>query len=118
MHRFAQPHEELRPQRPIHRHRRALVVNGLALAIGLGALAATSRGESATAAVEAKFRELDRKGDGVLTRDELPVGQVFSRLDANGDGKVTLEEAIAGFPSGLSGPKAKPESSTALAAPA
>jgi arylsulfatase A-like enzyme len=44
--------------------------------------------------IEQRFRQLDRNGDGKLTKDELP-GAAFGRMDANEDGVVTLEEARA-----------------------
>ncbi|MBU0606349.1 MAG: alpha/beta hydrolase fold domain-containing protein, partial [Armatimonadetes bacterium] len=43
---------------------------------------------------EARFKQLDRNGDGRLTADELPA-EWFARLDTNRDGVVTLEEAKA-----------------------
>ena len=50
------------------------------------------------AALEQRFRQLDRNGDGKLTPDELTDAATFKRLDANGDGVVTLEEARAAYP--------------------
>jgi hypothetical protein len=42
--------------------------------------------------IEQRFRQLDRNGDGKLTKDEFP-GAAFGRMDANGDGVLTLDEA-------------------------
>ena len=45
-----------------------------------------------------RFKQLDRNGDGKLSRDEIP--QLFDQLDANRDGAVTLDEAKAYYASG------------------
>lgn len=57
--------------------------------------------EVVTDLTEAAFAELDRNGDGVLTRDDLPLepilllASLLEGADANGDGVVTFEEALA-----------------------
>jgi peroxiredoxin len=43
--------------------------------------------------VAAKFHELDKNGDGVLTADEVDKPGWFKRLDADHDGKITMTEA-------------------------
>ena len=43
--------------------------------------------------VERRFRQMDRNGDGKLSRDEVGRPALFRRLDQDGDGLVTLEEA-------------------------
>lgn len=47
------------------------------------------------------FKQLDKNGDGSLTKDEVkgtPLADRFDKLDANHDGKVTLDEFKAGMP--------------------
>jgi arylsulfatase A-like enzyme len=63
-------------------------------------------------ALQDRFKELDRNGDGKLTADELPRPGLFKQLDTNGDGVVTLDEArsdLAGArpKAGARRPKAK-----------
>jgi arylsulfatase A-like enzyme len=43
--------------------------------------------------VEGRFRQLDRDGNGKLTREEVGRPALFQRLDQDGDGVVTLDEA-------------------------
>lgn len=45
--------------------------------------------------LDARFRQLDRDGDGKLTRAEVARPQLFERMDGNRDGTVTLDEARA-----------------------
>ena len=40
-----------------------------------------------------RFKQLDRNGDGKLTRQELRAPRIFDQMDRDGDGAVTLEEA-------------------------
>lgn len=61
--------------------------------------------------LDQRFRQLDRNGDGKLTRQELS-GELFGRLDRNRDGAVTLEEARAAL-----GAQASPVSQETPAAP-
>jgi len=44
-----------------------------------------------------RFDELDRNGNGSLSREELPRPRFFARLDTNEDDAVTREEAAAFF---------------------
>ena len=64
----------------------------LALAASLGV--ANAQNDS----LSDRFQQLDRNGDGKLTRDEIP--QLFDQLDANRDGAVTLAEAKAYYAGG------------------
>jgi arylsulfatase A-like enzyme len=45
--------------------------------------------------LDARFKQLDKDGDGKLSASELPRPKVFKLMDRNGDGAVTLEEARA-----------------------
>ncbi len=45
-------------------------------------------------AVEQRFDQLDRNGDGKITRDELPAQAFFQRLDLDADGVITKPEAL------------------------
>lgn len=47
-------------------------------------------------ATEARFRQWDRNGDGVLVLDEVPppMRKFFNGKDADGNGKVTLQEHL------------------------
>ena len=53
-----------------------------------------------------RFRQLDRNGDGKLTRDEIP--RLFDQLDKNKDGVVTPEEARAYRPGAPVTPAPRP----------
>jgi len=49
--------------------------------------------------VDRFFKDFDKNGDGVLTRDELPpeLRSSFERIDANRDGKITRAELSRGI---------------------
>jgi len=55
--------------------------------------------------VRERFRQMDRNGDGKLTKGEVNRPRLFQRLDKNGDGVVTLEEAeeVLGSPAQRTG---------------
>ncbi|MBS1821479.1 MAG: EF-hand domain-containing protein [Acidobacteria bacterium] len=55
---------------------------------------------------------LDRNGDGILTRDEVPerMQGLFNRIDANHDGRITPEE-IRSSTQNQSGPAGRPQHS-------
>ncbi len=59
----------------------------LSLVVGLLAAGAMSHAQETSA----RFRQLDRNGDGKLTKDEFS-GPIFDRLDSNQDGVVSAEE--------------------------
>ena len=60
------------------------------LIVGALLLCPVARSQTASSLAD-RFKQLDRNGDGKLTRDEIP--RLFDQLDANHDGVVTLEEA-------------------------
>ena len=66
---------------------------------------------AAGASLEDRFKQLDRNGDGKLTRDEIP--RLFDQFDKNKDGVVTREEAQAGM--ALRRPRATTQPTTASA---
>ena len=47
--------------------------------------------------LEHKFSEMDKNGDGTLSKDEFPRPERFDTVDADHDGKVTKEEIAAAF---------------------
>jgi hypothetical protein len=65
-----------------------------------------------------RFKQLDRNGDGKLTRDEVPPNLPFDQWDVNKDGVVTLEEVKSHYakPPARDG-ATKPESKPAPAIP-
>jgi len=62
----------------------------------LVALAAASSANANDAGSEARFNDLDRNGDGFISRDEgrdaEELNTRFSELDANNDGKLSRDE--------------------------
>jgi len=75
---------------------RAIVIS-LCLAVGLVPVALRS-GEATPPqqkrkSIEERFKQLDRNGDGKISKDEAPRWRSFTEVDKSGDGNVTLEEA-------------------------
>jgi hypothetical protein len=61
-----------------------------------------------------RFKQLDRNGDGKLTRDEVPSSLPFDEWDTNKDGVVTLDEVKAYYTKPRAGaqPAAQPAPAT------
>ena len=59
------------------------------------ALVIASQAHAQTAEPNARFKQLDKNGDGKLSAEELPYANLFKRLDKNGDGVVSRAEAQA-----------------------
>ncbi|MFZ5831389.1 MAG: alpha/beta hydrolase fold domain-containing protein [Planctomycetota bacterium] len=62
-----------------------------------GSLSAQEEPSRAAGPVAERFRQLDRDGDGALSREELPMAAAFERLDADSNGEITREEAAEAF---------------------
>jgi Redoxin/Copper type II ascorbate-dependent monooxygenase, C-terminal domain/EF hand len=70
-----------------------------------GALLCALRGfaqqSPAAQALELRFKQLDKNGDGKITTDEVPQSPFFQQRDKNGDGVITLAEARAALEAGV-----------------
>lgn len=66
---------------------------------GDGALSLAEMQAARPGMTEEKFAQLDRNGDGVVTRDEHPRGRHRGKaIDTNGDGNIDLAELQAARP--------------------
>jgi hypothetical protein len=74
--------------------RHAIVSGAATLACVVVAAQEPSRAAAGSSLAE-RFKQLDRNGDGRLTRTEVQQSPLFEQWDANKDGVVTLEEAQA-----------------------
>jgi len=79
-----------------------LAVPAIALAqppAGGGGAGGPPRGPRTPEQVEARFKSMDKNGDGSISKDEWTAAgrreQGFARFDTNGDGKITLDEMKA-----------------------
>ena len=79
--------------------RRGALSIGALFVIAIAALIAPRAG--AQQAVEQRFDELDRNGDGKVKPDELPARAFFERLDLDGDGSITKPEAVEAVRKGV-----------------
>jgi hypothetical protein len=61
--------------------------------LALVAPRALAQQPSAMQALDQRFKQLDKNGDGKITTDELPQSPFFAQRDKNGDGAITLAEA-------------------------
>jgi redoxin/copper type II ascorbate-dependent monooxygenase-like protein/EF hand domain-containing protein len=66
----------------------------------LTALRGVAQQSPAALALEQRFKQLDKNGDGKITTDELPQSAFFKQRDINGDGVITLAEALAALQAG------------------
>ncbi|MFM8658077.1 MAG: EF-hand domain-containing protein [Chthoniobacterales bacterium] len=70
----------------------------LSLAVFVSGCATTSS-TSEQAALKKRFQQVDRSGDGKISRDEFTdfmIEEAFQMYDKDGKGYVTLEEYVAG----------------------
>ena len=97
--------------------RRLVSIVGLALSPLI--VAGVGRRLWAQNAVEQRFDQLDRNGDGGVTPDELPAAEFFRRLDLDGDGVIRKPEAVEAVQKGALRDLAKrePPSSSGSQAP-
>lgn len=112
--------------------------SGVLLVCALPAFSQAAEGPDRTSLLEERFHQLDRNGDGKLSREEAAGAPWFERLDRRGTGVITLEQirAVAqrlgnerlnraadklgtkpGEPPASSEPVAPPTSRTPFAAP-
>jgi catechol 2,3-dioxygenase-like lactoylglutathione lyase family enzyme len=77
------------------------IITVISLSTILVCLAASAQTQQRAAAggLAERFKQLDRNGDGNLTRDEMQQSPLFDQWDANKDGTVTMEE-VQSFYSG------------------
>ena len=73
--------------------RTTIAIVGLAALLACPTLAAQETTGRTASGLAERFRQLDRDGDGKITRDEAGNAAWFARLDRNGDGRITFEEA-------------------------
>jgi hypothetical protein len=66
-----------------------------ALLAAVGTIAAQETTGPAAGGLAERFKQLDKNGDGKVTRAEAGEAAWFGRLDLNGDGVITQEEAQA-----------------------
>ncbi|HLQ37321.1 MAG TPA: hypothetical protein VK348_05955, partial [Planctomycetota bacterium] len=74
------------------------------LQAALRAKIVSSAGKGAESVLEQRFRQMDKNGDGKVTRDEVParMRRMFEMLDKNGDGALDMDE-IKGLLGNLGG---------------
>lgn len=79
--------------------KRMIPVALLALATGAVAQAQQPAAEQAGSPTDAFLQELDKDGDGAISKDEAlaPDRERFTKTDGNGDGAITQDEAQASF---------------------
>jgi hypothetical protein len=73
---------------------RILVVGAWAFCASLVATPAWGQPSAGEKALQERFRQLDKDGNGKITTDELPQSTFFKQRDKDGDGSITLAEAM------------------------
>jgi hypothetical protein len=73
---------------------RILVIGSLAAVAALFGQQGFAQQTEAKRALEQRFQQLDKSGDGKITTDELPQSPFFKQRDKDGDGAITLAEAM------------------------
>jgi hypothetical protein len=68
------------------------IIISLSAVLACLVLSAQEAPRPAGAGLAERFKQLDRNGDGKVTRDEVPNMPMFDQWDLNKDGAVTLEE--------------------------
>jgi hypothetical protein len=71
------------------------------------AVSAQTQQRPGGAGLAERFKQLDRNGDGKLTRQEVPRNLPFDQWDANKNGVVTLEEIKTFYAGGRNGRAAR-----------
>jgi len=69
-----------------------ITISSLSVVLACLPLLAQETPRAAGGGLAERFKQLDRNGDGNLTRDEVPQTMPFDQWDANKDGVVTVEE--------------------------
>ncbi len=88
--------------------KRTLIVVGLSFT-ALVVIGGIAKRVWAQGAVEKRFDQLDKNGDGKITKDELPAAEFFKRLDLDGNGEITKPEAAKALAGGAMNDLTKPK---------
>lgn len=89
-----------------------LITAIFAACTALSAIRGVAQQSSSVEALEQRFKQLDKNGDGKITAEELPQSPFFKQRDRNGDGEITLVEAQAALKAGIGATPATPAKNT------